>query len=602
MDSAPTHPSNSNRRTMTLNRTRRITIKKTVKRTVTKVVKKVLGRVDSHRASGESNNSNNDTSNPTALQGGHSVTSTATVPVASSRPPQVYESFASTMVGDFNPWSSQDLVGDDLTASLSELAPLDFSNIHFQDDLFTVDKTEIAEAHEGDTTITDKAGGTEEQVIRAEGDTMDTGSETTDIKEIATETDDIEVDLSPAKRHKKDSSYHETYPSPASSGLKRNRPSQANPRSSTTFPNDQPGIHSARGISFNPFNHTSPSRVIRSAQKKWIPSHTQRISHGRPRGFASPTQTSPRHILAKELEDSDGDISMFEQDCPTVPYFTTDRTVRSSMPVSDQYITKDNASSIHSNYSIPCLSSSSPSISFVSSSSSSSSSPSVIQNIRYQDSQESSTCSLQDNTTRVSQNDGPTLCRSLLPLSDLDKTNETQDKLGLETERHTHNIDIFNTLLNIHSWIVKVSQQLCKLGLDSSLPILPFLSNLTASSSEETATDTTPPPLTGRDRPPLTLADLESPEGYQDPPINLNSKHDQKHAARPEQLSRRIDRYTQGQHQQEPKLHDMWAQHVGFPEFGDKVAPSDHAQDNRQQALSPRDGQFFFPPGFELWA
>ncbi|KAG9064855.1 hypothetical protein KI688_003116 [Linnemannia hyalina] len=304
------------------------------------------------------------------------------------------------MVDDLNPWSSQDLVGDDLTASLSELAPLDFSNIHFQDDLFTVDKTEIAEAHEGDTTITDKAGGTEEQVIRAEGDTMDTGSETTDIKEIATETDDIEVDLSPAKRHKKDSKQ----------------------------------------------------------------------------------------------------------------------------------------------YGAVCL---------------------------------------------VSRDDGPTLCRSLLPLSDLDKINETLHKLGLETERHTHNIDIFNTLLNIHSWIVKVSQQFYKLGLDTSLPILPFLSNLTASSNEETATDITPPTLAGRNRPPLTLADLESPEGYQDSPINLNSKHDQKHAARPEQLSRRIDRHTQGQHQQEPKLHDMWAQHVGFPVFGAQVAPSEHEQ--WTQRLYPRE-------------
>ncbi|KAK5808276.1 hypothetical protein F5H01DRAFT_370309 [Linnemannia elongata] len=510
---------------MTSSKPRRWNIKKTVKRTVSNVVKKVLRRIASPRTSDESSNSENDTNNATAPQENHSVTSPATALVA-PRLPQVYESFVSTMVDDRDPWSGQDLVGEVLAVTLSELSPLDLTNIHFQDDLFTVDKTEIADAHEEDATITDS---TEEQFLGTESDIMDAESENIDTKYTAAGTDDIEEDLPPSKRHKKDFRHHEI-PSPAPRGLKRNRPS-------TAFPSDQPDICPAREISFCPFNHTFSLRVIRPARKKMIAIPTRAQRDNRPRSprddatlpaSASPTRTPSRFILARELDDSDGDISMCKSDSRPHPFFATEMAARNSMTVCDRYLTQDNAT-------LP------------SAGSSSLSSSSVIQNIQYQGSHDSSTCSLQGNTTGVSQSDGPPLCRPITLLSDLVKVNETLDNLRLETERHTRNIDVLTALLNIHSWIMEVSQQLSKLGLDASLPILPFPSDLKAPSTKEITTETTPPPLTGRNRPPLTLADLELPEVQ----------------------------HTQDQHQQESKFYDMWTQHVGFPPFGAQDSPSE---------------------------
>ncbi|KAF9280526.1 hypothetical protein BGZ88_012151 [Linnemannia elongata] len=382
------------------------------------------------------------------------------------RPSQVYESSVSTMVDDRNPWSDQDLVGEVLAVTLSRLSPLDLTNIHFQDDLFTVDKTDIADAHEEDATITDS---TEEKFSGTEGDIMDAKSETIDIKYTAAGTYDIEEDLPPANCHKKDCRHHEI-PSPAPRGLKHNRPS-------TAFPSDQPDICPAREISFCPFNHTFFLKSYSPPRKKMIaiPTRAQRDSLGRPRSprgdatlpaSASPTRTPSRYILARELDDNDGDIRQ-----------------------------------------------------------------------HYRGLSKRWTAALLPHNTVIRPGEGQ----------------RTLDNLRLETERHTRNIDVLTALLNIHSWIMEVSQQLSKLGLDASLPILPFPSDLKAPSTKEITTETTPPPLTGRNRPPLTLADLELPEVQ----------------------------HTQDQHQQKPKFYDMWTQHVGFPPFG--------AQDSSSEGLTHQD-------------
>ncbi|KAH7026983.1 hypothetical protein BKA57DRAFT_511678 [Linnemannia elongata] len=128
------------------------------------VVKKVLRRIASPRTSDESNNSENDTKTDGA-QENHSVTSPATALwlLAYIKLRVFCEHYGRRP----QPWSDQDLVGEVLAVTLSELSPLDLTNIHFQDEPVTVDKTEIADAHEEDATITDS---TKEQFLGTESD------------------------------------------------------------------------------------------------------------------------------------------------------------------------------------------------------------------------------------------------------------------------------------------------------------------------------------------------------------------------------------------------------------------------------------------------